>query len=84
VLKGYAPYENCKDSACDTLSYAYDDWAIHNVAAYLKKSNIADDYYNRSLYFENVYDPQSRFFCPRYGNGTFNCPHGLGLINPFD
>ena len=44
----YAPYNMDGNSACDTLSYSYDDWAIHNVATYLNKTDIANDFYQRS------------------------------------
>jgi putative alpha-1,2-mannosidase len=37
-----------RNSACDTITYAYDDWAIHNVAVYMNKTDIAQDFYNRS------------------------------------
>jgi putative alpha-1,2-mannosidase len=36
------------NSACDTITYSVDDWAIHNVAAYMNKTDIAEDFYNRS------------------------------------
>ncbi len=36
------------DSAALTLSYAYDDWAIGNIANYMNLTDTAQDYYNRS------------------------------------
>ena len=36
------------DSAPLTLSYAYDDWAIGNVANFMNLTDTANEYYNRS------------------------------------
>jgi putative alpha-1,2-mannosidase len=63
------------NSACDTLSYSYDDWAIHNIAVYMNKSDIAQDFLDRSQFYKNVFDNSTKFFCPKYStNESFNCP----------
>ena len=74
-----------KNAAVETLSYAFDDWAIGNVAKFLNQSSKAEDYYNRSKWYKNVFSNESKFFCPKnISNMKFHCPQGIELLNPFD
>jgi predicted alpha-1,2-mannosidase len=80
----YVPYEMDHESAALTLSYAYDDWAIGNVMRIAGLPDEAQVYYNRSLWFENVFDSKSKFFCARNSTGAFKCPTEAELLDPFD
>jgi predicted alpha-1,2-mannosidase len=80
----YVPYEKDQASAPLTLSYAYDDWAIGNAMKIAGFVDEAQEYYNRSLWFEHVFDTKSKFFCPRKTTGEFVCPTPVELIDPFD
>ena len=80
----YVPYEKDKESAPLTLSYAYDDWAIGNVMRIAGLTEEAKVYYNRSLWFEHVFNKDLKFFCARKTTGEFSCPSPAGLLDPFD
>ncbi|EPT04555.1 hypothetical protein FOMPIDRAFT_131733 [Fomitopsis schrenkii] len=60
-----------------TLEYAYEDFAIRQVALLLNKSEEVDVYTNKSYFYKNVWDPSvtsdgfSGFSQKRYSNGTF-------------
>ena len=81
----YVPSDMDPHSASLTLSYAYDDWAIGNVMHAAGLPEEAQVYYNRSLWFENVFDKRTKFFCPRNSTGDILCPSSeIEYLNPFD
>ena len=80
----YVPYDRDRTSAPLTLSYAYDDWTIGNVMRVANLTDEAEEYYKRSLWFENVFDSQTKFFCARNSTGTLLCPTPIELLDPFD
>ena len=80
----YVPYDMDQHSAPLTLSYAYDDWAIGNVMYAAGLIDEAKEYYQRSTWFEHVFDNKTKFFCPKDKTGKFDCPNEIELINPFD
>ncbi|CAF3392334.1 unnamed protein product [Rotaria socialis] len=81
----YVPYDMDSKSASQTLSYAYDDWAIGNVMYAAGLVDEAQEYYNRSLWFEHIFDNKTKFFCPRNSTGEFYCPSNeIEQLNPFD
>ena len=81
----YVPYDMDQHSAPLTLSYAYDDWAIGNVMKAAGLDDESRDYYQRSTWFEHVFDPKTKFFCPKDKTGNFHCPSNeIELLDPFD
>mmetsp|Transcript_52461 Transcript_52461/g.72749 ORF Transcript_52461/g.72749 Transcript_52461/m.72749 type:complete len:110 (+) Transcript_52461:37-366(+) len=71
-------------SASKSISYAYDDWAIYQIANFMGIVDIAEDFKDRSTWYKYSFDPKSKFFCPVDTKGTFNCPKGIGKLNVFD
>ena len=62
-------------AASCTLAYAFDDWAMSELSDLLGKPQATVNYFaKRSLSYRKTFDPESRFFCPRFRNGTFSCP----------
>ncbi|CAF3147808.1 unnamed protein product [Rotaria socialis] len=81
----YVPFDNDSGSAPLTLSYSYDDWAIGNVMHAAGLFDEAQDYYNRSQWFEHVFDNKTKFFCARSSEGAFFCPSNeIEFLNPWD
>ena len=84
--KGYVPEDKNGASVSKTLEYAYDDWAIAQVAKKLGKNAIYDEFIKRSEYYKNVYEPKSGFMRPRLDDGSFKKDfdeldtHGQGFI----
>ncbi len=59
--EGYIALEEENESVSKTLEYAYDDWCIAVMADSLGKEDVANQFYRRSLNYQNVYDPKTGF-----------------------
>jgi len=77
---GYVPYDvKINENAARTLEYAYDDFAIAQLARALGKPKKEIDLYTkRSQNYRNLFDKQSGLMRGRNQNGTFQSP-----FNPF-
>lgn len=82
IDKGYIPDEKTGVSVSNTLEYAYDDWAIAQMAKKLDKMDIYNEFIKRSENYKNVYDPAVGFMRPKLANGTFRAKFDpLSTIN---
>ncbi|MFA6469819.1 MAG: GH92 family glycosyl hydrolase [Bacteroidota bacterium] len=68
---GFVPDDKNSSSVSKTMEYAYDDWAIAQMAKKLGKEKIYDEFMKRSEYFINVFDPTIGFMRPKLSNGSF-------------
>jgi predicted alpha-1,2-mannosidase len=68
---GYVPEDKNSTSVSKTLEYAYDDWAIAQMAKKLGHTAIYDEFIKRSNSWKNVYDPSSGFMRPKMSDGRF-------------
>jgi predicted alpha-1,2-mannosidase len=77
---GYVPYDvKINESAARTLEYAYDDFAIAQLAKALGKPKKEIDLYTqRSQNYRKLFDKQTGMMRGRNQNGTFQTP-----FNPF-
>lgn len=77
---GYVPYDvKINESAARTLEYAYDDFAIAQLARALKRpKKEIDRYTQRSQNYRRLFDKQTGLMRGRNQNGTFEAP-----FNPF-
>lgn len=57
------------ESVSKTLEYSYDDWCIATFAESLGEQEIADTFYERSLFYRNLYNPESKFMEPKFNGG---------------
>ena len=86
MKKGYVPEDKNGASVSKTLEYAYDDWAIAQAAKKLGKTDIYNEFINRSKNYKNVYDEKTGFMRPKLNDGTFKKEfdpldtHGQGFI----
>ena len=71
IDKGYIPAEKNGTSVSNTLEYAYDDWAIAQIAKKLGKTDVYNEYMKRSENWKNVFDKSIGFMRPKLENGTF-------------
>jgi predicted alpha-1,2-mannosidase len=69
--KGYIPDEKSGVSVSSTLEYAFDDWAIAQLAKKLNRMEIYNEFIKRSENYKNVYDKAAGFMRPKLNNGTF-------------
>lgn len=83
---GYVPEDRSGSSVSKTLEYAYDDWAIAQMARGIGDSAAAREFTARSGNFRNVFDTKLGFARPRLSDGSwrngFNelSTHGQGFI----
>ena len=73
---GYIPANLKAESVSQTLEMAYDDWCIAKMAESLGHQEIADEYYARSLRYQNVFDPTTGFMRGKRTEGNW--------VEPFD
>jgi len=82
----YVPDDKSHSSVSKTLEYAYNDWCILQMAQKVGDQNLEQQFYERSKYYKNVYDPQIGFMRPKLVNGKFRDEfdpmdtHGQGFI----
>ena len=77
---GYVPYDvNINENAARTLEYAYDDFAIYQLAKALKRPQAEiDRFAKRSQNYRNLFDPQTGLMRGKNKDGKFQAP-----FNPF-
>ncbi len=77
---GYVPYNvGVNENAARTLEYAYDDFAIYQLAKALKRPQAEiDRFAKRCQNYRNLFDKQSGLMRGKNKNGTFQTP-----FNPF-
>jgi predicted alpha-1,2-mannosidase len=68
---GYVPEDKNSTSVSKTLEYAYDDWAIAQMAKKLARTKIYDEFLKRSNSWKNVFDPSTGFMRPKMSDGRF-------------
>ena len=74
--KGYIPSDKENESVSKTLEYAYDDYCIAHMAEQMNwNDTIVRKFYERSSYYQNLWNPEAKFFTAR--------KHGK-WISPFD
>lgn len=79
---GYCPEDEVSKGACHTLEYAYDDWAIANLADELGRTSDAAIFRKRAGNFAHVWDAGERFFRGRLRDGSWVEP--LRSLDVFD
>ncbi|QCR21156.1 GH92 family glycosyl hydrolase [Pontibacter sp. SGAir0037] len=77
---GYVPYDvKINENAARTLEYAYDDFAIYQLAKALNKPQAEIDLYaKRSQNYRNLFDPSTGLMRGKNQDGKFQSP-----FNPF-
>lgn len=82
----YVPDDKSHSSVSKTLEYAYNDWCILQMAQNVGDQDLEQQFYERSKYYKNVYDPRIGFMRPKLANGKFRDEfdpmdtHGQGFI----
>lgn len=71
---GYVPYDRNSVGSSMTLEYAYDDWAIAQLAKSLGETSIADRFEKRSHNWKNVFNDKTGFAGAKNSDGTWKTP----------
>ncbi len=67
----YCPSDKMSQSVSRTLEYAWADYAIAVLADSLGLADDALRFYERSRWYKNTWNPESRYFHPRDAEGNF-------------
>ena len=68
---GYVPQDVNGGSVTKTLEYAFDDYAIAQVAKKLGKKKDYKKFMKRAQNYRNLFDPETGFMRAKYKNGEF-------------
>ena len=68
---GYIPDDKNGTSVSSTLEYAFDDWAIAQMAKKLGRNDLYNEFMKRSMNYKNVYDPSVGFMRAKESDGTW-------------
>ena len=73
---GYIPYDvGINESVARTLEYAYDDWCIYRLGQALgKPQDEIEVFADRAMYYQNVFDPETKLMRGRLEDGYFQEP----------
>ncbi len=71
IKMGYVPEDKNSSSVSKTLEYAYDDWAIAQMAKKLNRADVYNEFIKRSENWKNVYDASIGFMRPKMSDGKF-------------
>ncbi|HEX2982686.1 MAG TPA: glycoside hydrolase family 92 protein, partial [Ignavibacteriales bacterium] len=74
IKYGYAPYDKTGTSASVTLEYAYDDYAIAQLAKALNRTDIAEQFEKRAMSYKNIFDKSTGFMRAKDSNGKWLSP----------
>ena len=84
---GYVPADGNGASVSKTLEYAYDDWAIAQLARLAGDDALEADFLRRASSWRHCYDDETGFMRPKRSDGSFVSPfdamdtHGQGFID---
>ena len=73
---GYMPENLQSQSVSITLEQSFDDWCVAQLAGELGEKDICDRFTARSMYYRNLFNPQTGFFQAKDDNGNW--------VEPFD
>jgi predicted alpha-1,2-mannosidase len=71
---GWVPIDKEVEGGSKTQEYAYDDWAIAQMAKAMGKNDIYNTFEKRATNWRNVWDPKTGFMRAKLSNGQFREP----------
>lgn len=71
---GYVPIDHDAEAVSKTVEYAFDDWAIAQMARSMGRTSVADDFEKRAQNWRNIFDRKTGFTRPRNSDGSFREP----------
>ncbi|MDD3688250.1 MAG: GH92 family glycosyl hydrolase, partial [Bacteroidales bacterium] len=77
---GYIPLDKEHESVSKTLEYAFDDWCIAMYARDLGKTDIYNEFIERSQFYKNIFNPENGFMQAKL-NGAWQTPFDPREVN---
>ena len=81
---GYVPYEERNWNVSLTLEYAFDDWAIAQLAKSLGKTDLYQEFQARGQNYRTLFDSQTDFMRAKGINGEFRADFDPAAYHPED
>lgn len=81
---GYVPADVSKTSVSRTLEYAWADGSIALLAEALGKTTEAEHYKEKSLYYKNIFDDETKYFRGKNIDGSFVTPFSPDASSFYD
>ena len=87
TANGYVPFDKEAESVSKTLEYAYDDYCIAQAAQVLGKADDYEYFMNRSMGYQTLIDPETKYMRGRDSKGKWREPfapiayQGPGSVN---
>jgi predicted alpha-1,2-mannosidase len=81
MLRHYVAIDREPEAASKTVEYAYDDWALAQMARAMKQDDVATWFEARSGYWRETFDAKTGFIRARKADGTFREPFDPTAIN---
>lgn len=81
---GYVPADAAKNSVSLTLEYAWADGSISLLADALGKTDEAQYYKEKSLYYRNLFDSQTKYFRGKNSDGSWVSPFSPDASSFYD
>lgn len=78
---GYIPNNNRRESVSCALEYSYDDWCLARMAEAMGRDEVAQEYYKRAAYYQNVFDGSTGFFRGRRADGNWATPFNPAAVS---
>jgi predicted alpha-1,2-mannosidase len=70
----FLPCDRIDQSVSRSVEMAYDDWCIAQMAKEMGKTDDNNYFYQRSLFYKNLFDNKTSLMRPRYANGDWLKP----------
>lgn len=71
---GYVPYDKDAVGSSETLEYAYDDWAIAQLAKAIGNTDIANQFGKRAENWKNLFNEKTGFVGAKDSKGNWKVP----------
>ncbi|HZK21224.1 MAG TPA: GH92 family glycosyl hydrolase, partial [Oscillospiraceae bacterium] len=81
---GYVPADSSKTSVSRTLEYAWADGSIALLAQALGETAQAEHYKEKSLYYKNIFDEDTKYFRGKNSDGTWVTPFSPDASSFYD
>lgn len=73
-MQGWVPADKDNESVAKALEYAYDDWAISQLAKAAGNSEKAAEYAAKGKAYRHYFDPSTRFMRGKMSDGSWRTP----------
>jgi predicted alpha-1,2-mannosidase len=71
IQYGYCPADLMDEAVSRTLEFAWSDYSISLLAEQLGYTEESQEFFDKSMLYKNVWNPETQFFHPKNADGTF-------------